>query len=107
VKREFVHAMDRRYQGHIVPAIYKSCDFQKLYSELLRDTRLFEDGVCRVARQYSLVDGKPPLSNGTEPNFMIPAALALEITAVGAEDLLHLRRIARHQGTNAPLCSCW
>jgi TIR domain len=31
VKREFVYAMqDRRYGGHIVPAIYKTCDFQNL-----------------------------------------------------------------------------
>jgi TIR domain len=31
VKREFVYALqDRRYRGHIVPAIYKTCDFKKL-----------------------------------------------------------------------------
>jgi TIR domain len=31
VKREFVYALqDRRYRDHIIPAIYKTCDFQKL-----------------------------------------------------------------------------
>jgi hypothetical protein len=52
VKHEFVYALqNRRYRGHIVPAIYKTCDFKKLswtlssleYVDFRRD---FDEG-CR------------------------------------------------------------